>query len=54
MVDNNFGNYPNTGVEVSDGETIVLSADSPFEDDDWFTFHSVVCRPCNDTSNDGA
>jgi hypothetical protein len=59
VVDNNFGKYPNTGDEVANGQAIALSPDSPFDDDDWFTFHSVVCRSnddpiseSNDESND--
>jgi hypothetical protein len=52
VVDGKFGQYPNTGGAVSNGQTIALLPDSPFEDDDWFTFHSVVCRPSDDTSND--
>jgi hypothetical protein len=56
VVDNKFGKYPKTGDEVANGEEIALSANSPFQDDDWFTFHSVVCRSDDPTSlsNDGS
>jgi hypothetical protein len=39
-----FERYPKSGGVVQDGDRIVLDPDSPFGNDDWFTFQVEVCQ----------